>query len=72
MAKISIEDIDEAKENGIVKIWWWKTGSELNERWESREPIWNILTPYFIYKLLTEQEITVSDEVIKDNFTKIS
>jgi len=72
MAKISIEDIDEAKENGIVKIWWWKSGSNPNEQWISNESLWNILTPYFIYKLLTDQEITVSDEVITDNFTKLT
>jgi hypothetical protein len=71
MAKITIEDIDEAKENGIVKIWWWKSGGKPNEQWISNESLWNILTSYFIYKLLTDQEITVSDEVITDNFTRL-
>lgn len=71
MAKISIEDIGEAKENGIVKIWWWKSGGDLNEQWISKQPLWYILTPYFTYKLLTDQEIEVSDEIINDNFTRI-
>lgn len=71
MALICIEDIDEAKENGIIKIWWFKTDGKVNEQWISKQPIWDILTPYFIYKLLTDQEIEVSNEVITDNFTKL-
>jgi hypothetical protein len=71
MALICIEDIDEAKENGIIKIWWFKKDGKVNEQWITIKPIWHILTPYFIYKLLTDQEIEVSDEVVTDNFTRI-
>ena len=71
MARISIEDIDEAKKDGIVKVWWRKSGGDLNEQWISKEPLWHILNPYFTYKLLTDQEIDVSDEVVTDNFTRI-
>jgi len=72
MATISIADIDSLKENGIVKIWWWKKENEgLNQRLISNEALWNILTAKQIYKLATDQEIEVDDKIIIDRFTNI-
>ena len=47
-------------------------GEKINEQWVTKNPIWEIFTPFIIYKLLTNQEVEVSNEVVTDNFTKLT
>jgi len=71
MERISIEDIDSAHSNGIVKVWWFRDGGKLNEEWESMGPIWNILTSFQLYQLLTDQETLITYAALCDGFIKV-
>ncbi len=42
-AKISIKIGEELEETGMVNVWWWKDGSEPNQEWKTKRPIWEFL-----------------------------
>jgi predicted SprT family Zn-dependent metalloprotease len=71
MVHIGIVDIDSAHTNGIVSVWWNRSDGKPNEEWESREPIWNILTAFQVYQLLKDQETHINYHVLTDNFSKV-
>ena len=71
MVRIILEEINEASENGIVKIWKIGEGSELNYNYISNVPIWKFLTAKTVYKLLIIQEIEIDETILNNNFTKI-
>ena len=63
-ATISIECGELAPNNGMVKVWWWKEGSELNQELKSKKPIGERLTAHQTFLLCSAGETIEVDEKI--------
>lgn len=69
--KISISDISDCGEDGIVTIWRWNEKT-YNQQYISDIEIWKILSSEEIYKMCVLQEtIEISTELLDKNFTNI-
>jgi hypothetical protein len=69
--KISISDISDCQENGIVTIWRWNEKT-YNQQYISDIEIWKILTTKQIYDMCVLQEtIEIDVETLDKNFTNI-
>lgn len=69
--KISISDISDCQENGIVTIWRWNEKT-YNQQYISDIEIWKILTAKQIYDMCVLQEtIEIDVETLDKNFTNI-
>jgi hypothetical protein len=72
-AKISLECGIVPPDNGIINIWWWKDGAELNKELESIKPIWEIFNAHETFLLCVVGEtIEVSEDIIFSNFVQIN
>ena len=61
---ISIECGEIVSNNWMVKVWWWKEGSELNQELKSKKPIWEILNAHQTFLLCSAGETIEVDEKI--------
>ena len=68
-ATISIECGETAPNDGLVKVWWWKKGSELNQEMKANKPVWEILDAHQTFLLCSVGEtIEVDESVMLSNF----
>ena len=68
-ATISIECCETAPNDGLVKVWWWKQGSELNQEMKANKPVWEILDAHQTFLLCSAGEtIEVDESVMLSNF----
>ena len=68
-AIISIECGETAPNDGLVKVWWWKQGSELNQEMKANKPVWEILDAHQTFLLCSVGEtIEVDESVMLSNF----
>ena len=63
-ATISIECGELAPNDGMVKVWWWKEGGELNQELKAKKPIWEILNAHQTFLLCSAGETIDVDEKI--------
>jgi hypothetical protein len=63
-ATISIECGELAPNDGMVKVWWWKKGSELSQELKAKKPIWEILNAHQTFLLCSAGETIEVDEKI--------
>lgn len=71
-AKISIEAGIVAPDDGVIKVWWWKDGAELNQEWEATKPVWEIFNAHQTFLLCVVGEtIEVSEKVVRSNFIQV-
>jgi hypothetical protein len=70
-ATISIEDGRTSPNDGIVKIWWWREGAELNQEFKAKKPIWEILDAHQVFLLCSVGETIEVDESILLDFERI-
>ena len=63
-ATISIECGELAPNDGMVKVWWWKEGAELNQELKSKKPIWEILNAHQTFLLCSVGETIEIDESV--------
>lgn len=63
-ATISIECDEIAPNDGLVKVWWWKQGSEFNQELKAKKPIWEILNANQIFLLCSAGVVIEVDEKI--------
>ncbi|NBL00487.1 MAG: hypothetical protein EOM50_21285 [Erysipelotrichia bacterium] len=71
-ATISIECGELAPNDGMVKVWWWKDGAELNQEWEATKPVWEIFNAHQTFLLCVVGEtIEVSEKVVLSNFVQV-
>lgn len=58
--------------DGMVKVWWWKDGAELNQEWEATKPVWEIFNAHQTFLLCVVGEtIEVSEKVVLSNFVQV-
>ncbi len=68
-AKISIEAGIIVPEDGIIRVWWWTEGTELNHEWKATKPVWEILNAHQTFLLCAVgKTIKVSEKVVRSNF----
>jgi hypothetical protein len=71
-AIISIEAGIVPPDDGIICVWWWKDGAEMNQEWEANKPIWEIFNAHQTFLLcVVGGTIEVSEKVIRSNFTRV-
>ena len=71
-ATISIENGELAPNDGLVKVWWWRQGSEYNQEMKSTKPIWEILDAHQTFLLCgCGETIEIDKELLLNNFTQI-
>lgn len=63
-ARISIESGELTPNDGLIKVWWWKEGFELNQKLKAKKPIWEILNAHQTFLLCTAGDVLEVDEKI--------
>lgn len=69
-AKISIECGATIPEDGIMKVWWWKEGAELNQEWEMERPVWEIFNAKETFMLCLGETIEVKEGKVRSNMLR--
>jgi len=69
--KISVEYQATLHQDGLVKVWNWKEGGEMNTEHICKTPIWEILNSENLYKILTEQTIELPAEFFHRYFDEV-
>lgn len=64
MEKITAEYQTTLHQDGLIKIWLWKDGGDLNIQYQCKVPIWEMLPSNDLYKLLTEQTVEIQQSVL--------
>ncbi len=71
-ATISIENGEVAPNDGLIKVWWWKTGGEFNQEWKADVPVWEIFNAHQTFLLCVSGEtIQIDAKLITKYFTQI-
>lgn len=71
-ARISIECGITIPEDGLINVWWWKDGAELNQEWQINKPLWEVFNSHEVFLLCVVGEtIEVYEELILSNFIQV-